>query len=221
MFLEPVIERLGAAEAVEQSVATPIEQEVNGVEGMLYLSSSSTSDGTVAVTDYTGYIGTQDVVPDVVTMNKAHSSHYTLNPDPGIGAVLQFRQRRFGVLAGGDAVAVALEQAAPTVGSNVHRRGPGPMHVSRGTNRSDALQGEQGRTAGRKAHDPPVPHSEPAQLRVRCDGSLQERIVIARHGEPRHGDTRRDHGAASGLHEPWDAGETEPRRGHVLGRARG
>jgi hydrophobe/amphiphile efflux-1 (HAE1) family protein len=39
-----------SAETVAETVAAPIEQEVNGVEGMLYVSSSSTSDGTVAVT---------------------------------------------------------------------------------------------------------------------------------------------------------------------------
>ena len=39
-----------SAETVAETVAAPIEQEVNGVEGMLYISSSSPSDGTVAVT---------------------------------------------------------------------------------------------------------------------------------------------------------------------------
>ncbi|MBL0968025.1 MAG: multidrug efflux RND transporter permease subunit [Brevundimonas sp.] len=39
-----------SAETVAETVAAPIEQEVNGVEGMLYLSSSSTSDGTVGIT---------------------------------------------------------------------------------------------------------------------------------------------------------------------------
>jgi L-ascorbate metabolism protein UlaG (beta-lactamase superfamily) len=47
-----------------------------------------TPDGTVAVTDYTGYLGTQDIVPDVVTMNNAHSTHWTANPDPRIPHVL-------------------------------------------------------------------------------------------------------------------------------------
>lgn len=47
-----------------------------------------TPDGTVAVTDYTGYLGTQDVVPDVVTMNNAHSTHWTAAPDPRIPHVL-------------------------------------------------------------------------------------------------------------------------------------
>ena len=39
-----------SAETLAETVAAPIEQEVNGVEGMLYLSSSSTSDGTVSIT---------------------------------------------------------------------------------------------------------------------------------------------------------------------------
>ena len=48
-----------------------------------------TADGTVAVTDYTGYLGTQDLVPDVVTMNSAHTSHWTNAPDPRILHVLK------------------------------------------------------------------------------------------------------------------------------------
>ena len=39
-----------SAETVAETVAAPIEQEVNGVEGMLYISSSSTSDGAVGIT---------------------------------------------------------------------------------------------------------------------------------------------------------------------------
>lgn len=39
-----------SAETLAETVAAPIEQEVNGVEGMLYMSSSSTSDGAVAIT---------------------------------------------------------------------------------------------------------------------------------------------------------------------------
>lgn len=48
-----------------------------------------TDDGTIAVTDYTGFIGNPDVVPDVVTMNNAHHSHFTDNPDPRIPHVLR------------------------------------------------------------------------------------------------------------------------------------
>lgn len=48
-----------------------------------------TADGTMAVTDYTGYLGTADVVPDVVTMNNAHTTHWTAAPDRRIPHVLQ------------------------------------------------------------------------------------------------------------------------------------
>lgn len=46
-----------------------------------------TPAGISIATDFNGWLRTSRT-PDVVTMNKAHSSHYTLNPDPAIGAVL-------------------------------------------------------------------------------------------------------------------------------------
>lgn len=45
-------------------------------------------DGTVAVTDYTGYVG-EGAPPDVVTMNNSHSSHWTASPDPAVRHVLK------------------------------------------------------------------------------------------------------------------------------------
>ena len=43
----------------------------------------------VAVTDYTGFTGMRDFVPDVVTMNNAHGTHWTGRPDPRISNVLE------------------------------------------------------------------------------------------------------------------------------------
>lgn len=43
--------------------------------------------GIRAATDYAGWAG--GVVPDVVTMNRAHGTHFTNNPDPAIKHVLR------------------------------------------------------------------------------------------------------------------------------------
>jgi len=45
--------------------------------------------GLNMVTDYTGFTGTLPMIPDVVTMNHAHDSHWTSAPDPDIPHVLQ------------------------------------------------------------------------------------------------------------------------------------
>lgn len=45
--------------------------------------------GIGAVTDYTGFIGNVDYIPDVVTMNHAHETHWTAAPDPAIPHVLR------------------------------------------------------------------------------------------------------------------------------------
>ena len=47
-----------------------------------------TQGGLSAVTDFTGFIGSADLIPDVVTMNHAHSTHWTAHPDPAIPHVL-------------------------------------------------------------------------------------------------------------------------------------
>ena len=47
-----------------------------------------TPAGHSVVTDYAGHIGTADFVPEVATMNRAHSTHWTASPDPRIPHVL-------------------------------------------------------------------------------------------------------------------------------------
>ncbi|MHC0053299.1 MBL fold metallo-hydrolase [Actibacterium sp. D379-3] len=48
-----------------------------------------TPGGLTAATDFTGFLGTTALIPDVVTMNNAHDTHFTAFPDPAIPHVLQ------------------------------------------------------------------------------------------------------------------------------------
>ena len=55
-----------------------------------------TTGGLNVVTDFTGFIGNVDLIPDVVTMNHAHSTHWTSAPDPAITHVLRGWGESFG-----------------------------------------------------------------------------------------------------------------------------
>ncbi|GGC84191.1 efflux RND transporter permease subunit [Chelatococcus reniformis] len=57
------------AETVSQTVATPIEQEINGVEDMLYMTSNSTSDGNMSLT-ITFKLGTDLDTANVLVQNR-------------------------------------------------------------------------------------------------------------------------------------------------------
>ncbi len=82
-FLAPPTIRVTAtypgasAVAVEQSVATPIEQEVNGVEGMIYMKSSNTSDGRMQL-DVNFGVGTNQDMANVLTQNRVSSAQARL-----------------------------------------------------------------------------------------------------------------------------------------------
>ncbi|WP_264212751.1 MBL fold metallo-hydrolase [Leisingera thetidis] len=47
-----------------------------------------TEGGLKVVTDFTGFTGAAPLIPDVVTMNHAHETHWTAHPDPAIPHVL-------------------------------------------------------------------------------------------------------------------------------------
>src|SRR5882724_4208804 len=74
-FLAPPTIRVTAnypgasALAVEQSVATPIEQEVNGVDRMIYMKSSNTSDGRMLL-DVNFAVGTDQDTANGLTQNR-------------------------------------------------------------------------------------------------------------------------------------------------------
>ena len=68
-----------SAEAVEQSVATPIEQEVNGVDRLIYMKSSNTSDGRMQL-DVNFEVGTDQDIANVLTQNRVSAAQARL-PD--------------------------------------------------------------------------------------------------------------------------------------------
>ncbi|WP_299554212.1 MBL fold metallo-hydrolase [uncultured Tateyamaria sp.] len=55
-----------------------------------------TAGGLNMVTDFTGFVGSSPMIPDVVTMNHAHETHWTAFPDPAIPHVLQGWSEEFG-----------------------------------------------------------------------------------------------------------------------------
>ena len=57
------------AETVAETVATPIEQQINGVEGMLYMTSTSSSDGTMSL-KVTFEVGADLDMANVLTQNR-------------------------------------------------------------------------------------------------------------------------------------------------------
>jgi hydrophobe/amphiphile efflux-1 (HAE1) family protein len=66
-----------SAVAVEQSVATPIEQEVNGVDKMIYMKSSNTSDGRMQL-DVNFEVGVDQDTANVLTQNRVSSAQARL-----------------------------------------------------------------------------------------------------------------------------------------------
>ena len=62
-----------SAEVVSQTVATPLEQEINGVENMIYMSSQSTGDGKLTIT-VTFAIGTDLNVAQMLTQNRVQDA---------------------------------------------------------------------------------------------------------------------------------------------------
>jgi HAE1 family hydrophobic/amphiphilic exporter-1/multidrug efflux pump len=69
-----------SAEVVEQTVTTPIEQQVNGVENMIYMSSRSGSDGTMTLT-VTFKVGTDIDIAAVDVQNRVAIAEAKLPAD--------------------------------------------------------------------------------------------------------------------------------------------
>ncbi|MEM6581764.1 MAG: multidrug efflux RND transporter permease subunit [Pseudomonadota bacterium] len=63
--------------SVEQSVATPIEQKVNGVEDMIYMDSTNSSDGTMSLS-VSFEVGTDLDMANVLTQNRVSEAQASL-----------------------------------------------------------------------------------------------------------------------------------------------
>ena len=97
---QPVSQCLAIARAIPPGVPKIIFASAEASENPLAMSEAvtisfeghstyriETPTGVTIATDFSGFYGA-DPLPRIVTMNRAHSSHYTLNPNPGIEYVL-------------------------------------------------------------------------------------------------------------------------------------
>src|SRR5215467_8095672 len=69
-----------SADTVARTVATPLDQKINGVENMIYMSSQSTGDGNLTIT-VTFRIGTDLNVAQMLTQNRVEDALSRLPED--------------------------------------------------------------------------------------------------------------------------------------------
>src|ERR671925_2378001 len=88
------------AETVETAVTTPLEQAINGVEGMLYMSSSSTNSGASQIT--VTFDTTRD--PDIAAVDVQNRVNQALGRLPAevrqLGVTVQKSATNFVIAAG-------------------------------------------------------------------------------------------------------------------------
>lgn len=87
---EPVSQCLAIAQSLPRVMfasASPLDTQIDGDVTITFAGHSTyqieTPAGVRIATDYSGVYG-HTPTPRVITMNRAHSTHYTLNPDPQI-----------------------------------------------------------------------------------------------------------------------------------------
>ncbi len=191
-----------SAETVMNTVALPIEQQVNGVQGMLYMQSTSTSDGSYTLT-VTFNIGTDLNFAQVLVQNRVASATASLpQAVQAQGVVVQ--QKSTSILQivtltapGGQYDSLFLSNYAtinlvdelariPGVGNvNVFGVGQYSMRVwldpekmkARGLTPSDvvqAIQQQSQQVTGGQVGTPPAPAGQAFQYTVNVEGRLTD-----------------------------------------------
>src|SRR3954471_8456467 len=190
------------ARTIIDTVALPIEQQVNGVEGMIYMQSMSTSDGTYTLT-VTFSIGTDLNFAQVLVQNRVSAALSSL-PDAvqkqGVNvqkqstAILSFvtlvsPEKKFDSLYMANYATIRLKDELarlPGVG-NVAIFGAGQYSIrvwldpeklkARGLTASDvtqALQQQSQQVAAGQLGGPPTQDSQPFQYTVTVAGRLSD-----------------------------------------------
>src|SRR3954470_13377163 len=190
------------ARTIVDTVALPIEQQVNGVENMIYMQSTSTSDGTYTLI-VTFRIGTDLNFAQVLVQNRVSAALSSL-PDPvqkqGVTvqkqstAILSFvtlisPETKFDSLYMANYATIRLKDELarlPGVG-NVAIFGAGQYSIrvwldpeklkARGLTASDvtqALQQQSQQVAAGQLGGPPTPEGQPFQFTVTVTGRLAD-----------------------------------------------
>ena len=189
-----------SAEVVANTIATPIEQAVNGVEGAIYMSSTSGSDGSYALT-ITFDIGTDLNTSTALVQNLVNSSLAQLpggaqlqgvtvrkvSPNILLVASLYSDDDRFDETFLSNYGVINLQNPLarlPGMGQvRVFGAGPYSMRVwldpkrlqTFGLKTSDvvaAIQGQNAEVASGQLGVPPVPENQPFQLTITALGRL-------------------------------------------------
>jgi multidrug efflux pump len=187
---------------ISEAVATPLEEQVNGVENMLYMSSQSTSDGVLTLT-VTFRVGTDPDLAQVQVQNRVSQALprlpeevrqlgvTTVKSSPNFIMVVHLLSpdnrydvtylRNYGllqvkdVLAGFPASARSRCLAAATIRCGVARSGEDRGSRARGHRRGERHPGAERAGCGRVVGGPPMPVPVDYQLSINARGGWPTR----------------------------------------------